>query len=292
MGNRWSRLRTALAAMVLVAGTAWAGVPDDGLSLRALGFFEAESSGSGTCEIPSATGGIPLSSDVIGLNNTFGIPTIMYPPSGCGGWLQLQNTMLAQGVSIDRIDIRLRIAGAGRFRQFVPTRTGFPTACRAIRKSVIFSGMHLFPFGSTPDNGNTGSGVPHLGFVNVFPMVDPQVMSCLREQYSGLPPSVYASFPLIVRAVATGITDSGKQVRSNPAKFTLTLIHLCGNGRLDNSEVCDPNAPNTCDIGPCDTSVGECRDDPAVSCQTDADCSGHCIQEGDPMECSCLYGGN
>jgi len=292
MGNRWKRLRAAVAASMLVAGPAAAGVPDDGLSLRAVGFFEASSSGDGTCTVPSATSGIPVSSDAIGLSHTFGDPTVMYPQSRCLGWMQLQNVMTAQGVSIDRVDIRLRIAGAGRFRQFVPTRNGFPTACRNLRRSTIFAGAHLFPYGTPPDVGNTGAGVPHLAFVNLFPMVDAQALSCLREQYTGLPASVYVSLPLIIRAVATGITDSGERLRSNPIKFTLTLLHLCGNGRIDDGELCDPNAPDTCNVGPCDVAVNSCRDNPAIFCQTDADCAGRCLQEGDPMECSCLYGGN
>ena len=292
MENRWKRLRAALAASVLVAGPAWAGVPQDGLVLRAVGFFEASSSGSGTCSIPTATTGIPVSSDAIGLSNTFGEITTNYPMSACQGWMQLQNVQTAQGVSIDRIDIRLRIAGAGRFRQFVPTRQGFPTACRNLRKSTVFSGAHLFPFGSDPDVGNTGSNQPHLAFVNLFPMVDAQVFGCLREQYAGLPANVYTSFPLIIRAVASGISDNGDRVKSNPIRFTLTLMHFCGNGRIEQGEVCDPNAPNICAVGPCDTAENACRGDGSVFCQTDADCGGTCVQEGDPMECTCLYGGN
>jgi hypothetical protein len=286
-------VRTALAVTLLVAGAGSARAQStDGLSLRAVGFFDAESSGSGTCTVPSSTSGVPVSSDVMGLWNTFGIPTIIYPPTACQGFMELENTMTAQGVSIQKVDIRLRIAGANRFRQYVPTRNGFPTACRNLRHSTIFAGAHLFPVGTPPEVGNTGAGVTHLAFVGLFPMVDTQVLSCLREQYSGLPANVYVSFPLVIRAVATGITDSGKTLKSNPIQFTLTLLHLCGNGRIDNGEVCDPNAPNTCDIGPCDATAGVCRGDASVRCQTDAECAGRCLQEGDPMECSCLYGGN
>jgi hypothetical protein len=279
---------------MLVAGTAWAGVPQDGLSLRAVGFFEAAASSDGTCTVPSATSGIPVSSDAIGLSNTFGVLTTAYPDSRCQGWMELQNVMTSQGVSIDRIDIRLKIAGAGRFRQFVPTRAGFPTACRHLRKSTVFSGAHLFPLGTPPDFGNTGAGVPHLAFVNLFPMVDGQVLGCLREQYAGLPSNVYTSFPLVIRAVASGITDNGERLKSNPLRFTLTLMHFCGNGRIEDSagEQCDPNAPDVCGVGPCDTTAQACRQNVAIFCQTDADCAGRCIQEGDPMECTCIYEGN
>jgi hypothetical protein len=293
MNNRWKRLRGALAASVLIAaGTAHAGPPSDGLSLRAVGFFEAEAaSGGGTCQIPDAENGIPRNSDQVGLWNTFGIPTISYPETICKGWLELQNVMTAQGVSIDRVNLTMKIAGAGRFRQFVPTRNGFPTACRSLRKATVFTGAHLFPFGTDPGFGNTGAGVGHLAFVNMLPMVDAQVIHCLRDQYAALPSSLYVSFPLVITAVASGITDSGQRLKSNPVRYTLTLHHLCGNGRIDNSESCDPNAPNTCGVVPCNVADGLCRGDETIACLTDADCGGRCIQQGDPMECNCIYGG-
>jgi len=292
MNNRWKRLRAGLAVSVLIAaGTAHAGPPSDGLSLRAVGFFVAEaSSGDSTCTVPSIDEGILQTSDQIGLWNTSGAATLGYPASPCGGWMELQNVMTEQGVSIDRIDLRLRIAGAGRYRQFVPTRNGFPTACLNLRKSTIFAGAHLFPLGTDPNFGNTGSGAPNVGFANLFPMVDAQVIGCLREQYAGLPANVYTSFPLIIRAVATGTTDSGQKIKTNAIKFTLTLQHFCGNGRVDAGEVCDPNAPGQCNAGFCVPEEGTCKGNTSIFCQTDADCQGRCIQEGDPNECNCLFG--
>ena len=287
MGNRLMRLRAALAASMLIVGTAAAGVPEEGLVLRAAGMFWAEASGDGQCAIPGVDDGIPVSSDAINLS-----AEVLYPLDSCGGWMQLQNVMTAQGVTILRVEIRHKIAGAGRFRQFVPTRNGFPTACRNLQRSTVFAGAHLWPLGTDPGFGNTGSGAPHLAFVNLFPMLDAQTLGCLREQYSGLPASVYTSFPLVMRMKAVGITDTGDIIRSNVIRFTLNLLHLCGNGRIDITEDCDPNGTDTCNVGPCDTENGGCRDNGAIFCQTDADCAGRCLQEGDPNECSCLYGGN
>jgi len=292
MNNRWKRLRAALAASVLIAaGTAYAGPPSDGLSLRAVGLFQAESSsGGGSCTVPDNENGILLNSDQIGLWTTDGAATTGYPLTSCGGWMELQNVMTTQGVNVDRVDIRLRIAGAGRFRQYVPTRNGFPTACKSLRNSTIFAGAHIFPNGTDPAFGNTGSNDPHLAFVNLFPMVDAQVIGCLREQYAGLPANVYTSFPLVIRMQASGITDSGKRLKSNAIMFTLTLQHFCGNGRVDASEECDPNAPNQCDGGVCDPNESTCKGNSSVFCTTDADCQGRCLQEGDPNECTCLFG--
>lgn len=289
MGNRWNGLRAALAAMMLVtwAGAVHAG--SDGMSFRAVGFFEAESAGSGECAVPSIDSGVQVNSFTMGLWNTFGIPTIMYPTNICGGWMQLQNSMTAQGINVQNVDIRLRIAGAGRFRQFVPTRNGFPTACRSLRRTKVFTGAHLFPLGTDPDFGNTGSGAPHVAFVNLFPMVNSQVIHCLREQYASLPTDLYVSFPLIVRAVATGVTESGDTVKTNPIQFTLTLRHLCGNARIDDGERCDPNAPDTCFAGTCDPQGLTCTGNDDLPCTTDADCAGMCMPQGDPMECNCVY---
>ena len=288
--RRGTAMRAALAAVVMLAMVGEAGAGTDGLVLRAAGFFEAEASDDGKCQIPTVDSGIPVSSDEIGLWNTLGFPTVSYPLTRCGGWMEVVNMMTRQGISIDNVELKMRIAGAGRFRQFVPTRNGFPTACRSLRKVQVFSGAHLFPFGFTPDGtGNTGSGAPHVAFVNLFPMVNAQIIHCLRAQYAALPSDVYVSFPLIIRAVATGVADDGTSFRSNPIQFTLTLDHLCGNGRIDNAEVCDPNAPNTCLAGTCDTASGACSVVKSIPCSSNADCIGTCLPQGDLMECNCVY---
>ena len=265
MRNRWNTMRAALAVMVLVASAGVARANTDGLVLRAAGFFQAQSaSGSGTCSIPTISTGIPYSSDTLGLWNTFGIDTIQYPQTFCDGWLELQNNMISQGVSIDHVDLRLRIAGANRYRQYVPTRNGWPTACKSLRHSQIFSGAYLWPLGTDPSIVNTGSGQPNVAFVNLFPMVSAQVIECLREQYASLPSDVFVSFPVVIRAVAYGVADNGSNYTSNPNQLTINFLHLCGNGRIEFGEECDPGAANSCVL------VGS-----------------SCIPQGDPMECTC-----
>ena len=205
--------------------------------------------------------------------------------------MELQNTMTAQGINIDRVDIRLRIAGAGRFRQFVPTRNGFPTACRNLRKSTIFAGAHLFPLGTDPDFGNTGSGAPHLAFVNLFPMVDAQVIGCLREQYAGLPANVYTSFPLVIRMVASGITDSGqrRQVeRDQVHADAAALLRQRPRRRRASCAIRTRRPVQRRAVRHREACA--CTRRPTVFCQTDADCQGRCLQEGDPNECTCLFG--
>ena len=290
MQNRRWTMRAAFGALMVLAAAHVADANTDGLVLRAAGFFEAESSqGAGTCTVPGVTSGVARSSDSIGLVDTLGVPTVEYPDNVCFGWLELQNAMLVQGVSVLQVGIKLKIAGAGRFRQFVPTRNGWPTACKSLRHATVFTGAYLFPITTPPNFGNTGSGAPQVAFVQLQPMVSAQVFQCLREQYGALPSDVYVSLPLVITATAQGITDNGSTVKSNPVNFTLTLNHLCGNGRLDVGEVCDPNAPNTCNVGPCDVVSHTCQRANTVPCATDADCSGTCLPAGDPMECSCVH---
>ena len=78
-------------------------------------------------------------------------------------------------------------------------------------------------------------------------------------------------------------------MRSRPISFTLTLQHLCGNGRQDDFENCDPNAPGQCAAGSCDPTTRTCTNDDRIACSTDADCSGTCLPQGDVNECTCLF---
>ena len=66
------------------------------------------------------------------------------------------------------------------------------------------------------------------------------------------------------------------------------LLHLCGNGRIEPGEQCDPNAPNSC-FGACNTSSHTCVQNPTIPCASDGQCAGSCLPQGDPMECSCLF---
>jgi hypothetical protein len=289
MRNRWRILGVAIGAVLVATMTRSAHASTAGLVLRAGGFFEASQSQGGQCEVPTISNGIAVSTAQMGLWNTFGVPTSSYPLTRCEGWMEVINNQTSQGISVEMIDLRYRIAGAGRFRQFVPTRNGFPTACRSLRRSKVFTGAHLFAVGSDPDLSQTGSGAPHIAFVQLMPMVNAQVFHCLREQYAALPSNVYTSFPLIVRATAIGRTDAGDIVRSQPISFTLTLQHLCGNGRKDDLEFCDPNAPGQCTFGLCDTDNNVCTLDDRIRCFSDLDCAGTCMPQGDVNECLCVF---
>lgn len=282
-----------VAAVTLAAGPVEAGNNPNGIVFRAVGFAAGEAEISGgqiKCEIPDIQGAIRDGAFSYGLWNTYGVETLGFPDvnhpfaNPCGGWIQLQSNLLDQSIALDRVELRFAIAGAGRFRQFVPTRRRFPIACRDFRSATIFGGMVLSPANGM--NTNSSSGAPNVGFLQLVPMVSPQLIHCLREQYAGLSTDLFVSLPLIIRATAVARADSGEVYRANTIRYTLTLRHTCGNGRVDDGEFCDPNAPNAC-AGICEG--GKCSQSESLACNDTSDCIGVCTAQDDPAECGCSY---
>ena len=93
-------------------------------------------------------------------------------------------------------------------------------------------------------------------------------------------------------ALVFGTSDNGDTFRANPIRYTLNLRHSCGNGRIDDGEQCDPNAPTTC-LGFCVISQGAtnglCSNNKNHFCVADTDCQGICLPPNDPSECICVY---
>jgi hypothetical protein len=282
-------------ALGLWAAPAAAFFQDD-LVFRTAGWFQGRSTisqGQITCEIPNTSSAISDGIFSTGLWNTFGEQTLSFPdtnnPFGnpCGGWLQLRNNLLVESLLVDHVNLKLAIAKARRFKRFgVPMRNGFPTACRDFRRSTVFASA-LIPPVTAGRSTITGSGTVNVAFVQVVPMVGPDAIQCLREQFSPLPTDVFVAFPLIVTATAVAISDANDTYVSNPVRYTLTLRHTCGNGRVDDGEQCDPAATlNTC-VGTCQS--GTCSQNSAIACATNADCIGTCVPQGNPEECTCGY---
>jgi len=284
-----------VAAVMLAAGSVHAGSNPNGIVFRAVGFAGGEAEISGgqiKCEIPDIQSAIREGNFSYGLWNTYGFESLFFPdtsnPFGnpCGGWIQLQSNLVDQGLQLEKVELRFAIAGAGRFRQFVPTRRRFPIACRDFRNYTLFAGATMNPVNSmTP---NSSSGAPNVAFVQMLPMVSPQLLGCLRDQYAGLSTDLFVSLPLIVKAKAVARADSGEVYNSNTIRYTLTLRHTCGNGRIDDGEFCDPNSTIDACSGYC--NAGVCTLPLGRGCVTDAECSqGTCVAPDDPAECSCTY---
>ena len=183
------------------------------------------------------------------------------------------------------MQIKMKIPGSRQFPGHVPTRKTWPLACKPFRRNTLDAGTRLDPVTAQtqPSNG----GLPNVAFVQMLPMLSSQVLSCLRDQYAGIPTSVFTSLPVVFAIRATGTDDSGETWTTNTVRYTLTLRHTCGHGRVDDGEFCDPNAPNTCLLGAC-SDEGMCGDT-GIPCTSDADCVGSCIAPDDPSECTCVY---
>jgi hypothetical protein len=293
---RTKRVGWAVAAVLGVLGAA---VPAAGFdSFRAVGWFKGKSQisdGAVRCEIPTTTSGISDGTFSMGLWSTFGESFLAFPDANsafanpCGGFLHLQNNLLAQGITVERVALTFRVLGAKRFRQFVPTRNGLPVACRPFRKQTLFTGAYLGPANSTTE---TPSGAPNSVLIQLLPMVSSNLVGCLRSQYGPVPTDVLSSITLKILATAVGTSDAGDEFRSNTLGYALSLRHTCGNGRVDDGEICDPAATNTC-TGFCAIASGEttgiCSGNDLVLCRSDVDCFGTCLGGNSPEECTCLY---
>jgi hypothetical protein len=197
----------------------------------------------------------------------------------------VQSNLFNQAIVVERVEFRFAIPGAGRLRQFVPTRRRFPIACRDFRAATLFSSAVLNPANSS--DIVSSSGAPNVAFMQMIPMVSPQLLHCLRSVYAGISTDMLVSLPLVIKATAVGRADSGEVYRSNTARYTLTLRHTCGNARTDDGEECDPAAPDTCS-GIC--VAGVCTIPVGASCNVNADClQGTCVAPDDPSECICTY---
>lgn len=284
-----------VAAAMLAAGPAHASNNPNGVVFRAVGFAAGEAEISGgqiKCKIPDIDGAIRDGAFQFGLWNTYGFQSLSFPdvnqPFGnpCGGYLQVQNNLFGQAIVVERVELRFAIPGAGRLRQFVPTRRRFPIACRDFRAATLFTGAVLNPANSSQTISS--SGAPNVAFMQMIPMVTPQLFHCLRSVYAGISTDMFVSLPLVIRATAVGRADSGDVYRSNTARYTLTLRHTCSNGRVDDGEACDPSAPvDNCD-GRC--VAGACTIPNGANCVTDGDCQqGTCVAPDDPSECTCAF---
>ncbi len=305
MGRGSMRVVAMMFATVLVARAAEAGNNPNGIVFRAVGWFKGKAeitAGQIKCEIPTVSGAIGDGAFSVGLWNTYGSQTLFFPdtsnPFGnpCGGWLQLQNNLRDQALNVTSVELRFKILGAKRFRQSVVTSKGFPVACRDFKRETVYLGYRINPINSSQNTSS--SGAPNVIFSQILPTVSPQLLSCLRGQYAGLPTDTYTSFPLRIRATAVAVSDAGDTYRSNVVPYTLSMRHTCGNGRVDDGEICDPSpqAPLTC-FGFCNggdptavpPAIGQCAQDASIGCTTDADCGGVCVAAGQPSECVCVY---
>jgi len=283
----------ALLAGVLGASVAHADNNPHGMVFRAVGWFKGRAQiadGTITCEIPTTSSKISDGAFSMGLWNTFGVPTLLFPDENsgfgnpCGGWIELQSNLLDQSITLDRIEVKLGVPRARRFQPRVPAFRGFPVACNGLRRETFYVGQVLYPSNSTLDSG---SGAPNVTFIQLLPLLPTETLSCLRTQYATMPATQYPSLPVVIKATAVGISDSGTTYRSNPISYSVNLRHTCGNGRVDDGEECDSTAPGNACAGSC--NGGTCSQNSNLGCSSNADCIGSCTAPGGTTECVCIY---
>ena len=292
--RRCGQVAAALLTVMVTVGSVAADNNPNGTVFRAVGWFKGKAEISQDqikCEIPTISSAIAEGAFAIGLWNTYGRDTIYYPdinnPFGnpCGVWIQLQNSLLTEGIQLDHINLSYKIKGANRLRGTVPTRKGFPRACAQFKHDTLFVGGRMDPVSSS--NTNSDSGAPNVVFIEMLPLVQPELFNCLRQEYVGRAAGLFVSLPLVIHATAFGTTDTGDSIQANTIAYTLNLRHSCGNGRVDDGEICDPTTPfnscvNVCQSGTCSQSGVPC--DVTNPCQ-----NGVCTAQDIPSECVCVF---
>lgn len=179
----------AVAMLVLVAswGGGGCGISNDqGISFRALGFFEEGDGSAGD------------NGDVASLNFDQSVPSDDDDDGELdGGFLGLENNML-QGIRVERVDLSYRVTGGSL----------------AIPNDSFALGSRLGPSsGQEPNN-------PPLRFEQIL-IVSPQMFEFLNQNRSRLPDP---PFTMVASAVAVGVTDSGDRFDTNPVSFTIIFV--------------------------------------------------------------------
>jgi hypothetical protein len=178
----------------IVALATWAGCGgssnSQGVSFRSLGFFQDESgtvSESGTCA---------------SLHDTTVIPPPNPDGSGLdGGFLGLQNSMIAQGINVDHVNLSYHVNGSGL----------------AIPNDVFALSVRLGPADGAEVNAPTS-------FSQIV-IVSPAIMKFINDNAGRLPD---LPFTLVATATAVGTADSGDVFTTNRSNFNVVFSALSG----------------------------------------------------------------
>lgn len=183
-GRYFGRL-VAVAAVVAAVGLGGCGTSNDqGISFRAIGWFEDGTASAGD------TG------DAIDINTDDTVPSDDDGDGELdGGFLGLENNML-QGINVERVDLSYVVSGSSLN---IPS-DAFPLSVRL-----------------GPASGQEQSSP--RGFFQII-IVSPQTIEFLDQNRSRLPEF---PFTLVARASAIGVTDSGDPFRTNTISFTVIV---------------------------------------------------------------------
>jgi hypothetical protein len=176
----------------IVALATWSGCGtsnDQGVSFRSLGFFQ------------DSTGTVGESGTCASLRDTTVIPQVV-DGEFSGGFLGLQNSMVSQGINVDRVNLSYFINGSSL----------------AIPNDVFALSLRLGPAnGAEPGN-------PSTAFSQII-IVSPQILKFINDNSSRLPD---LPFSLVANATAVGTADNGDDFTTNRSTFQVVFTALSG----------------------------------------------------------------
>ncbi len=179
----------SIVALATWSGCGGGGSNDQGVSFRALGFFQdgtGSAGDTGRCASLRDTTNIP--------NDLDGDGTLD------GAFLGLQNSML-QGVNVDHVNLSYRINGSNL----------------AIPNDVFPLAIRLGPVNNAEPN-------PPTAFSQIF-VVGPAIMKFINDNSSRLPD---LPFTLVASATAVGTADNSDDFSANRVTYPVSFTALSG----------------------------------------------------------------
>lgn len=197
MGRIFGRIAIFISIVALATWSGCGGSSNDqGVSFRSLGFFQGDAK-TGPSDNPD-------SGRCASLRDTTTIPNdISVPPDGFpdGGFLGLQNSMIAQGINVDHVDLSYHINGSGL----------------AIPNDVFALSVRL----GRADGSETS---PPQAFRQIS-IVSPAIFKFINDNSSRLPD---LPFTLVASATAVGTADSGDVFTTNRSTYEVQFTALSG----------------------------------------------------------------
>jgi len=181
---------------------------DQGITFRAVGIFQGERQ-EDQCEVPTTENQITDGSVALTLESQFvdgGYHDSTSLLSFCRGFLELENNLNDQAITVDRIDFQYEIPGA---RITIPS-------------SSALVGWRLNPANADPETDPNSFGQVNVIFAQLDGQLVPSTLvSFLRQNQPSLPQLPYN---MIIHIIARGRADSGDALEANEIRYSVQWI--------------------------------------------------------------------